>query len=68
MGIARTSARWRAHPMLGIGFTAYQKLCRLAGVDHLHVGGFNSKFYESNEEVAQLDQRLPDAAVRRTIA
>lgn len=41
------------HPMLGIGFTAYQKLCRLAGVDHLHVGGFNSKFYETNEEVAQ---------------
>ena len=40
------------HPLLGIGFTAYQKLCRLAGVDHLHVGGFNSKFYETNEEVA----------------
>ncbi len=40
-------------PMLGIGFTAYQKVCRLAGVDHLHVGGFNSKFYESNAEVAQ---------------
>ncbi len=40
-------------PQLGISFTAYQKLCRLAGVDHLHVGGLNSKFYESNEEVAQ---------------
>ena len=39
------------HPLLGIAFTAYQKLCRLAGVDHLHVGGFNSKFYETNEEV-----------------
>jgi ribulose-bisphosphate carboxylase large chain len=39
------------HPLLGIGYTAYQKLCRLAGVDHLHVGGFNSKFYETNEEV-----------------
>jgi ribulose-bisphosphate carboxylase large chain len=41
------------HPLLGIGYTAYQKLCRIAGVDHLHVGGFNSKFYESNEEVGQ---------------
>ena len=41
------------HPLLGIGFTAYQKLCRAAGVDHLHVGGFNSKFYENNEEVAR---------------
>jgi ribulose-bisphosphate carboxylase large chain len=41
------------HPLLGISFAAYQKLCRLAGVDHLHVGGFNSKFYETNEEVGQ---------------
>ena len=41
------------HPQLGIGFTAYQKVCRLAGVDHLHVGGFNSKFYETNEEVGR---------------
>jgi ribulose-bisphosphate carboxylase large chain len=41
------------HPLLGIGFTAYQKLCRLAGVDHLHVGGFNGKFYETNEEVGR---------------
>jgi len=39
------------HPLLGIGFSAYQKVCRLAGVDHLHVSGFNSKFYENNEEV-----------------
>ncbi|MGD2140995.1 MAG: RuBisCO large subunit C-terminal-like domain-containing protein, partial [Burkholderiales bacterium] len=41
------------HPLLGIGFSAYQKLCRTAGVDHLHVGGFNSKFYETNAEVGQ---------------
>lgn len=40
-------------PLLGIGFTAFQKFWRLAGVDHLHVGGFGSKFYESNDEVAQ---------------
>ncbi|GFZ91997.1 ribulose bisphosphate carboxylaseoxygenase large subunit [Paenibacillus marchantiophytorum] len=38
-------------PLLGIEFTAYQKLCRLAGADHLHVNGLNSKFYESNESV-----------------
>ena len=41
------------HPLLGVGYTAWQKVCRLAGVDHLHVGGFNSKFYETNGEVAQ---------------
>ena len=41
------------YPLLGIGFTAWQKLCRLAGVDHLHVGGFDSKFYETNAEVGR---------------
>ena len=40
-------------PWLGIGFPAFQKLFRTAGVDHLHVGGFNGKFYESNATVAQ---------------
>jgi ribulose-bisphosphate carboxylase large chain len=40
-------------PWLGIGFPAFQKLFRIAGVDHLHVGGFNGKFYESNATVAQ---------------
>ncbi len=38
-------------PLLGIEFSAYQKLCRLAGADQLHVNGLNSKFYESNESV-----------------
>jgi ribulose-bisphosphate carboxylase large chain len=38
-------------PYLGIDFIAYQKLCRLAGADHLHVNALNSKFYESNESV-----------------
>lgn len=38
-------------PLLGIEFTAYQKLCRLAGADHLHVNALNSKFYESNGSV-----------------
>ena len=40
-------------PLLGVSFTAYQKLARLAGVDHLHVGGIDSKFYQTNEEVTQ---------------
>ncbi len=38
-------------PALGMSFTAYQKLCRLAGADHLHVNGLDSKFYEPNESV-----------------
>ncbi|MEI7025913.1 ribulose-bisphosphate carboxylase large subunit family protein [Paenibacillus sp. y28] len=40
-------------PGLGLEFTAYQKLCRLAGADQLHVNGLNSKFYESNASVTR---------------
>jgi len=36
---------------LGIDYPVFQKLARLAGADHLHVGGVNSKFFESNESV-----------------
>ncbi|HEY8456790.1 MAG TPA: RuBisCO large subunit C-terminal-like domain-containing protein [Actinopolymorphaceae bacterium] len=38
-------------PLLGIDFRAFQKLARLAGVDHLHTNGIGNKFYESDEEV-----------------
>ncbi|MBT9553335.1 MAG: ribulose-bisphosphate carboxylase large subunit family protein [Hydrogenophaga sp.] len=39
------------HPGLGFSFKAYQKLWRLAGVDHLHVNGIRSKFCESDDSV-----------------
>jgi ribulose-bisphosphate carboxylase large chain len=39
------------HPLLGIGFQAYQVLWRLAGVDHMHVHGLDGKFAQENEEV-----------------
>ena len=38
-------------PQLGIEFTAYQKLWRLAGVDHLHVNGLQNKFWEPDDSV-----------------
>jgi len=40
-------------PLLGMEFPAWQKLCRLAGTDHLHVNGLNNKFFETNESVIQ---------------
>lgn len=46
------------HPLLGMEFAAYQKLCRLAGADHLHVNALDSKFYESNESVVRSVQAL----------
>ena len=41
------------HPALGFSFQAYQKLWRLAGVDHLHVNGIRSKFWEPDESVIE---------------
>ncbi len=38
-------------PHLGIEFKAYQKIWRLAGVDHLHCNGLRNKFWEPDESV-----------------
>lgn len=38
-------------PVLGIAFEAYQKIWRLAGVDHLHVNGLRNKFWEPDDSV-----------------
>lgn len=40
-------------PELGIEFPAYQKLWRLAGVDHLHVNGLQNKFWEPDDSVVR---------------
>ena len=39
------------HPLLGIEFSAYQKIWRLAGVDQMHVNGIQNKFWESDDSV-----------------
>ncbi len=39
------------HPALGWSYTAWQKVWRLAGVDHLHVNGLGSKFAETDDSV-----------------
>lgn len=39
--------------VLGMEFSAYQKLWRLAGVDHLHTNGIRNKFCESDAAVIQ---------------
>jgi ribulose-bisphosphate carboxylase large chain len=38
-------------PAIGMSFIAYQKLWRLAGIDHTHVNGIDNKFCETNESV-----------------
>jgi ribulose-bisphosphate carboxylase large chain len=41
------------HPLLGIEFTAYQKIWRLTGVDQIHVNGIANKFWESDDSVVR---------------
>jgi ribulose-bisphosphate carboxylase large chain len=38
-------------PTLGMSFVAFQKLWRLAGIDHTHINGLRNKFCESDESV-----------------
>ncbi|HEV2441767.1 MAG TPA: ribulose-bisphosphate carboxylase large subunit family protein [Steroidobacteraceae bacterium] len=38
-------------PAIGMSFIAWQKLWRLAGIDHVHVNGLGNKFCESDESV-----------------
>lgn len=59
------------HPALGWDFVAWQKIWRLAGVDHLHVNGLGSKFAEPDDSViasaraclAPLDAAAPRRAL-----
>lgn len=39
-------------PALGMSYTVWQQLARLAGADHLHVSGLGGKFFETDDEVA----------------
>jgi ribulose-bisphosphate carboxylase large chain len=41
------------HPALGVEFSAYQKIWRLAGVDQIHVNGIANKFWESDDSVVR---------------
>ena len=38
-------------PATGMSFVAFQKLWRVAGIDHTHVNGLRNKFCESDESV-----------------
>jgi ribulose-bisphosphate carboxylase large chain len=41
------------YPGLGVEFTAWQKLWRLAGADHLHLNGLQNKFWEPDDSVVR---------------
>ena len=39
------------HPALGWSYTAWSKIWRLAGADHMHVNGLSNKFCEEDDSV-----------------
>ena len=39
------------HPALGWSYTAWSKIWRLAGADHMHVNGLSNKFCEDDDSV-----------------
>lgn len=41
------------HPYLGWSYTAWHKIWRLAGADHMHVNGLSNKFSEPDDSVIQ---------------
>jgi ribulose-bisphosphate carboxylase large chain len=41
------------HPLLGWSYVAWQKIWRLAGVDHMHVNGLANKFSEPDDSVIE---------------
>ena len=52
------------HPALGWSYVAWQKIWRLAGADHMHVNGLQSKFSEDDESVIASARACLDADVR----
>ena len=58
-------------PMMGIDYTAYQKIWRVAGADHMHVNGLHNKFAEAGESsirsaracLTPLSEARPDIAM-----
>src|SRR5216683_2793431 len=47
-------------PATGMSFIAFQKLWRLAGIDHTHVNGLRNKFCEFRRVRHRLRPRLPN--------
>ncbi len=45
-------------PMLGMDFSAYQKIWRLVGVDQIHVNGLGNKFWEPDDSVVRSIEAL----------
>ncbi len=50
-------------PATGMSFIAFQKLWRLAGIDHTHVNGLRNKFCEFRRVRHRLRPRLPNPHV-----
>src|SRR3546814_13871677 len=56
-------------PAIGMSYLAFQKLWRLAGIDHSHVNGIDNKFCETNESViASARERSEERRVGKSVS
>jgi len=55
------------NPKHGISMLVIAKLCRLIGIDQLHVGGIVGKMYEGKEEVTSVGEEIEQRVVSKDI-
>lgn len=61
-------AAFTRDPKHGISMLVIAKLCRLIGIDQLHVGGIVGKMYEGKEEVVAVGEEIEEKVVSEDFA
>jgi ribulose-bisphosphate carboxylase large chain len=61
-------AAFTRNPKHGISMLVIAKLCRLIGIDQLHVGGIVGKMYEGKEEVTSVGEEIEKRIVSEDFA
>ena len=61
-------AAFTRDPHHGVSMLVVAKLCRLIGIDQLHIGGMVGKMYEGAEEVKSVGEAIEQRVVKQNIA
>jgi len=61
-------AAFTRNPHHGISMLVIAKLCRLIGIDQLHIGGMVGKMYEGKEEVMAVGEEIEHKVISQNLA
>ncbi len=61
-------AAFTRNPHHGISMLVIAKLCRLIGIDQLHIGGMVGKMYEKKEEVKAVGEEIEHKVISQNLA